>query len=174
MGATCRVLGYALEFFVGLESVVDCYYVEDEYDYNYTTDEERWFLDEAASIMRVCLYSLLALDISLTLLISLLLSITHAIPILLQLLLLLLLLLALPCRMLPFVLFFGRRLWVVLVFFVGVGVDVGAVLLFAGELFALVGLEVVAEDYEELEGVEESQHDVDYHITVVKTAETAP
>ena len=39
LGAARCILGYALELFVGLERVVDCYNVEDQDDYDYAANE---------------------------------------------------------------------------------------------------------------------------------------
>jgi|DEB0MinimDraft_12_1074336.scaffolds.fasta_scaffold147794_1 hypothetical protein len=60
------------------------------------------------------------------------------------------------------------------IFFVSIGVDVGAVALSARQVLALGGLKVESKDDKKLEGIENAEYNVDDHVAVVEPAESAP
>jgi len=75
---------------------------------------------------------------------------------------------------LSLVLLLSRGLRVLFVVLVRIRVHVRAILLLLWQSLALVRLEVVAQDHQQLEGVEQSQDDVDKHVAIVKAAEATP
>ena len=127
---SCGVFSYAFELLIRLECIINGHDVKDEKNCNDSAHKTGRLLDKRTSSMGILFYLLFLLGFSFSFVISVLLSITHVFPCLTILCSVLIFFFAFTLSPIMFILFVIFRFWMILIVFVSIWINVGAISLF--------------------------------------------